>query len=366
MTEPCTFFLATKPGLEPVLAAEARALGLTVAAQDAGGVTCTGPLKDLWRANLCLRIPDRVMLRIAEFRAMHPAQLDKRARKIDWRGVLPEGARLRIEATCRASRIYHEGAARSRVEKAARAALGPAREEAPAFRLSLRILDDLCTVSLDTSGEPLHKRGHKQAVGKAPMRETLAAAFLTQCGYDGRETVVDPMCGSGTFPIEAAEIAAGLYPGRARSFAFQAMPGYDPSLFEALKSDALPTQARFFGSDRNDGAVAMASANAKRAGVGDACRFTRAAISDLARPDTAPGLILVNPPYGGRIGQRKLLFALYGSLGQVLKDRFKGWRLGLVTSDAGLAKATGLQLKGGPEIPHGPLKIRLWQSGTLG
>jgi putative N6-adenine-specific DNA methylase len=189
-----------------------------------------------------------------------------------------------------------------------------------------RIEDDLCTLSLDTSGEPLHRRGHKQALNPAPMRETLAALFLRACGYDGREPVLDPMCGAGTFVIEAAEIAAGLMPGRSRRFAFESLATFDPSAWERMKARpaAIEPAPRFLGSDRDTGAVAMSRANAERAGVAAFTLFERAAISDLRRPDGPPGLVIVNPPYGGRIGNRKLLFALYAALGQVLRARFEG------------------------------------------
>ena len=148
---------------------------------------------------------------------------------------------LRIEATCHRSRIYHAGAARQRVATAIAETLGaPVPDDPPddAVTVRVRIDDDLCTISLDTSGAPLHRRGHKQAVGAAPMRETLAALFLRACGYTGAEPVLDPMCGSGTFVLEAAEIAAGLAPGRSRAFAFERLATFDPAAWSALKAAA--------------------------------------------------------------------------------------------------------------------------------
>ena len=197
----------------------------------------------------------------------------------------------------------------------------------------------------------------------------MAAMFLGDCGYDGTGPVLDPMCGSGTFVIEAAEIAAGLMPGRSRAFAFEDFAGFDAPAWAAMKAAARPRvpAARFFGSDRDAGAVRMSKDNAERAGVGDFCTFSCHPVSDLARPEGPPGLVMVNPPYGARIGgNRNLLFGLYAALGGVLKERFGGWRVGLVTSDAGLAKATGLPFAApGPEIPHGGIKVRLWKTGVL-
>lgn len=362
-------FLVAPPGLEAALADEAREAGFAGVAVTAGGVTARGGWPEVWRANLMLRGAGRVLVRIAAFRALHLAQLDKRARKLAWGEVLRADVPVRVEAACRGSRIYHERAAAGRVAQAIADSVGAAVSAEAALRVLVRIEDDLCTISLDSSGEPLHRRGHKQAVGKAPLRETLAALFLRQCGYDGTGPVVDPMCGSGTFVIEAAEIAAGLMPGRSRRFAFEDLAGFDRAAWEALRpaSPAARTEPRFFGSDRDAGAVRAAAANAGRAGVGELCRFACHAVSDLARPEGPAGLVMVNPPYGRRIGNRKLLCALYGALGQVLKARFSGWRVGLVTSEDGLARATGLPFAPpGPWVAHGALKIRLWRAPPLG
>lgn len=365
---PLDIFLVAPPGLEPLLAEEARAAGFQSVTPGPGGVSVTGDWTEAMRANLVLRGAGRVLVRIASFRAMHLAQLDKRARKLDWAAVLRPDVPVKVEATCRASRIYHAGAAAQRVERALTETLGVPLSDEAEVRLKLRIDDDLCTISVDTSGESLHKRGHKVSVGKAPMRETLAALFLRACAYDGREPVLDPMCGSGTFPIEAAEIAAGLFPGRSRSFAFERLAVFDAGAWDGLRAGAPERSAGLscYGSDRDAGAVSSANENAARAGVGERCRFTRGAVSDLVRPEGPPGLVMVNPPYGARIGDRKLLFSLYGALGKVLTERFAGWRVGLVTSDGGLAKATGLPFRDplGP-IPHGGLKITLHRTGVL-
>ncbi|MEM9062948.1 MAG: class I SAM-dependent RNA methyltransferase [Pseudomonadota bacterium] len=356
--------LVTAPGLEKPLAEEACAHGFAPTGTDPGGVELRGTWPDIWRANLRLRGASRVLVRLASFRAMHPAQLDKRARKVPWGQTFRPDTPVRIDVTCRKSKIYHAGAARDRIARAITEELGaPVTQDAAAdpLRLVVRIEDDLCTISLDTSGAPLHQRGHKQAVGKAPLRETMAAMFLRQAGFDGSQTVVDPMCGSGTIPIEAAEIARGLAPGRSRAFAFQRLSSFDPQAWEAMRS--APPQGNpimCHGSDRDAGAVAMATENATRADVIDNISFARQAISDVAPPPGPPGIVVTNPPYGGRIGNRKLLFGLYGSLGETLRARFSGWRVGIVTNDAGLAKATGLRLKpAGPPVAHGGLKVIL-------
>lgn len=359
---PLEIFLICAPGLEPLLADEARETGLTVTGTTTGGVTVSGGWPDVWRANLVLRGATRVLVRLASFRAMHLAQLDKRAKKLPWSNWFVPGVSVKVEATCRKSRIYHNRAAAQRVEGALTAA-GIAVSEDAALTLKVRIDDDLCTLSIDTSGDSLHRRGLKAQVNKAPMRETLAALFLRACGFDGSEPVVDPMCGSGTFVIEAAEIASGHVAGRARDFAFMHLAGHDPEAVAALKRTPAPaSRHRFHGSDRDQGAVQMARANAERAGLSGVTEFRQAAITDASRPDGPPGLVIVNPPYGGRIGNRKLLFGLYAAFGTRMKEGFAGWRVGLVTSDGGLAKATGLEWSDiGPPVDHGGQKVRLYQ-----
>jgi putative N6-adenine-specific DNA methylase len=360
-------YLSVPPGLEGALAAEAGELGFDVAGTEPGGVTLRGGWPEAWRANLWLRGASKVLVRVGAFRALHLAQLDKRARKFPWGEVLRADVPVKVEATCRASRIYHVGAAAERVETAIRETLcAPVAPEAE-VRVMVRIEDDLCSISVDSSGEPLHRRGHKEEVGKAPMRETLAALFLRECGYRGTEPVVDPMCGSGTFVLEAAEIALGLAPGRSRAFAFERLASFDAGAWAAMKG-ATPreTRFRFRGFDRDAGAVRMSVGNAARAGVEGVAQFTQGDVAELARPEGPPGLVIVNPPYGTRIGNRKLLFALHGRMGAVLKERFRGWRVGIVTSDEGLARATGLPFgPPGPYVPHGGLKVRLWRTGTL-
>ncbi|MCB1390062.1 MAG: class I SAM-dependent RNA methyltransferase [Rhodobacteraceae bacterium] len=362
MTE--SLFLVAAPGLEAALADEAREAGFQGVTEVPGGVAVRGGWPEAWRANLTLRGATRVLARIAEFRAMHLAQLDKRARKVDWAALLRPDVPFRVEATCHKSRIYHAKAAAQRVETAIREGIGATPAADAVLAIKVRIDDDLCTISLDTSGESLHKRGHKQFTGKAPMRETLAALILRKLGFDGSQTLVDPMCGSGTFVIEAAEIAAGLLPGRDRSFAFQSLASYDAAVFAALANTPdRPATPRFFGSDRDQGAVQGAMANATRAGVAGWCRFDRRPVSDLTPPDGLPrGLVVANPPWGARIGDRKLLFALYGALGKTLSERFAGWKVGLVSPDAGLVAATGLGLVGDDAaIDMGGTRVTLWR-----
>ena len=363
--EPFDIFLVCAPGLETALADEARALGFAPV-PGIGGVSVSGGWPDVWRCNLHLRGASRVLARIGSFRVMHIAQLDKRARKFPFSDILRPDLPVKVDVTCHKSRIYHDRAAKQRIEGAL-SSQGFVLADDATITLKTRIEDDLCTFSLDTSGDGLHKRGHKLQVGKAPMRENLAAMFLNQMGFDGTQAVVDPMCGSGTFVIEAAEIAAQLPPGRSRRFAFEDLASFDPTAWATMRHyEPAQPKAQFFGSDRDDGAIRSSIANADRAGVGALTHFTRAAISDATPPDTPPGIVIINPPYGARIGQRNLLFALYGAMGKTLAERLKGWRVGIITSDAGLAKATALPfLPTLPPVQHGGLRITLHRTGPL-
>jgi putative N6-adenine-specific DNA methylase len=362
-------FLATAPGLEAALGEEARTLGFKEPRLARGGVTISGGWPDVWRANLELRGVSRVVARIGAFRALHLAQLDKRARKVDWGEVLRRDVPFRVEATCRGSRIYHSGAAAERVERAIREELGAPQAPQAEVVVRVRMEDDLCILGVDTSGELLHKRGHKEAVAKAPMRETMAALFLRQCGFDGREPVLDPMCGSGTFVIEAAEIAAGLRPGRSRRFAFESLATFDAAAWDTLRGaeSASKPSFRLYGSDLDAGAIRMSRANAERAGVSGLTQFQQLDIEELEAPAGPPGLVIVNPPYGERVGKRDGLAALYRALGQSLMSRFAGWRVGLVTSETDLARTTGLPLlPAGAPVSHGGLRVTLFRTPPLG
>ena len=361
-------FLVAPPGLEKALVEEVREAGFAKPKMMPGGVRFRGNWRDVWRANLELRGAVRVLARLGGFSAMSLGALEKRAVDFPWLQVLRRDVPVRVEVVSQKSKIYHQGAAAERIERAISEELGAPTGPEGEITLKVRIEDNLCTLSIDTSGESLHKRGHKIYTGKAPIRESLAALFLRQCGFDGSEPVVDPMCGSGTFVLEAAEMAAGLQPGRDRDFAFQKLASFDAAAWDAMKARATTaaTDVRFYGSDRDAGAITSSTANAKRAGVAELTRFEKKAVSEITPPDGPPGLVMVNPPYGARIGNKKLLFGLYGSLGKTLMAQFSGWRVGIVTSDGGLARATGLPFRPpAPPVAFGGLKVTLFQTDPL-
>lgn len=371
------FYASTPPGLEAEALAEIRAKGFAGAEAATGGVRFRGSFAEGARACLMLRGAGRVLARIGGFRALHLAQLDKRSRKFPWGEILRPDIPVKVDATCHRSKIYHDRAAAQRVATAIREELGApkaaAEETGPMVRLLVRIEDDMATFSVDLSGEPLHRRGLKPAVAKAPMRETLAALMLMRMGYDGREPVLDPMCGSGTFILEAADMALGLPAGRARGFAFEHLANFHAPAWEAMKAAAMPAlppapeRPQLVGTDRNRGAVEAAQTNADIAGIAPYVRFSRRTVSEMAPPEGArAGLLIVNPPYGDRIGDIGELRALYGTFGKLALERFRGWRVGMATTEDALARTTGLPwLPAEAPIAHGGLKVRLYRTAPL-
>ncbi len=361
-------FIATAPGLESALYDEVRTKGFKQPKTVAGGVVLKGGWPEVWRANLWIRGASRVLARIDSFRVLHLSQLDARSRRVPWGEVLRPDVPFRVEVSCKKSRIYHSDAAAERIETAIREELGAPHSPDAEVAVMVRIEHDLCTISVDTSGELLHKRGYKEAIHQAPMRENMASLFLRQCCYDGSEPVFDPMCGSGTFVIEAAEIAARLNPGRSRHFAFEKFANFEADAWQAMRNvkSARTPAARFHGSDRDAGAIKMSRANAERAGVAEFCEFQHAAISDVVAPEGQTGLVIINPPYGARLGEAKKLFPLYHAFGQTMRDRFKGWRVGIITTEAMLAHATELPfLPTAAPVQHGGLRVTLYQTAPL-
>ncbi len=365
-------FAACPPGLESVLADELAALGCAVGRRRSGGVDFAGGWAELARANLGLRCASRVLLRLAEFGGAHLAQLDRRARKLDWAAWLPAGAALRVRARCSRSRIYHSRAAAERVERAAAEAMGGRivrGRTQPAIEIQLRIVRDRAVLSLDSSGEPLWRRGHKQEVTAAPLREHLAAGALRLAGYDGCTPLLDPLCGSGSFLLEAAEMALGRAPGLARDFACLAWPACDRDAWQAERRRLRAAErerpaAGLFGSDRSGGAVGVSRRNLRRAGLEEQVEIERRPLEQLD-PPAAAGLWICNPPYGGRLGGAETE-ALHRAMGRVARERFSGWRIALLTAREPLARATGLDFtRVSPPLAHGGLDVRLYQTAVL-
>ena len=350
-------FAVSAPGLEPIVASELRRLGVHDAEVIEGGVNFSGDHSLLYNANLSLRTASKVVVRVAEFHASSFHELERRAKRIRWDEYLSRGARVRFRVTCRKSRLYHSDAVAERFTEAiiqqvgavdVAPALGESSEEqehgiaveTPSQLFTVRLTHDDCVVSVDSSGALLHRRGYRQATGKAPLRETLAAAMVIGSGWDGRAPFLDPMCGSGTIAIEAALIARGIPPGMHRSFGFQDWPGYDSELWDSVRAVAAETVTSsstgvLLASDRDDGVVKSARENAARAGVLLDIDFQSQSLSAM-EPPRGGGYLVTNPPYGIRVGERRPLRNLYSQLGNVARSKANGYTIALLSADTTL------------------------------
>lgn len=368
-------FAACALGLEPCVTQELQRLTFSDVRAVAGGANFSGPLADVRRANVWLRTASRVLLRVGHFRVTEFWQLHKWAAKLEWEKYLRPGQPLAIRATCHKSKLYHSNAVAERVAKAIGERLGRAMkfevekgdEEENGKKTQLvvvRLEHDWCTLSVDASGELLHKRGYRLAVAKAPVRETLAAGLLMLAEWDGASPLIDPFCGSGTIPIEAALLALNQPPGAARLFAFTEWPIWKTkNLVSEPISSPSATRPAIFAYDRDAGAIEAARANAERAAVTSHLTFAQQALSHLQPPPGPPGFIITNPPYGVRVSEREDVRNLYAAFGQILRERFTGWRVAFLCGEDGLAHATGLPLNPNQAtaLVNGGLRVKLWR-----
>lgn len=365
-------FAIAAPGLEPLVARELGALPVRGVREVVGGVEFTADAAGLAAAQLRLRTASRVLVRLASFKATAFHELERSARHVPWASVLPPDAPFALRVTCRKSRLYHSDAVAERVAAAIVRSVAGARpaerstgapesddledadamdgtidavgvdvgDAAPARTPQLFVVRfdrDRCTISADASGELLHRRGYRQAVARAPMRETLAAALVMASGWDPATPLLDPFCGSGTIPIEAALIARRIAPGLERAFAAERWPSTASGVWAAARAAAaaevLPSApAPILGSDRDAGAIEAAKANAERAGVAGDVTFTCAALMH-AEPPAERGTLVSNPPYGVRVGDAADLGRLYAALGDLVRARFPKWDVTLVVAD---------------------------------
>ena len=349
-------FAITAPGIAPVTAAELTALGIPHDAPTADGVAFQADYHTIALANLWLRTASRVIVRLGEFKAQGFAELEKGAAKLPWYQVLLPGQAVAMRVTCRKSRLYHSDAVAERVVRQIAKHFGvdvpvvrltdSDDDDAPtdeAQRILVRIVHDIVTVSADTSGELLHRRGYRQALAKAPLRETVAAACLLATDYDGSQPFIDPMCGSGTFPIEAAMIARKQAPGRARPFAFEHWPGADRDILPVLRRSTnasgsdLPALT-IVGSDRDPGAIRMSGENAARAGVANMIHFEQKSL-DALEPPAEAGTWCSNAPYGRRVGNSDALTGLFVQIGKLARGAFAEWRVALLLAEQSHVKA---------------------------
>nr|WP_216669435.1 RNA methyltransferase [Corallococcus exiguus] len=360
------------PGLEPALESEARELGLSFRRAE-GGIECEGPSGLHQTANLRVRTASRVLLRLGTFTAPTADALVHGLQALPMAGVWDGKMPLRLSVTLHRSvapgpAVVLESAAVA-WDPCEVTVAGHLDEEGggPELTLLVRGEGERWTVSVDTSGAPLYQRGYRQEVGRAPLRETLAAGILRLAGYAGDVSLVDPMCGSGTFLVEGAWMSQRRAPGLLRTFAFQSFPSFDKAAWAHRRAKAeaeglAEPRAPMRGYDLNAGALGTARRNARRAGV--TLTLERHDLRTLKAPPDAPGLVVANPPYGKRVGETEDLPDLYRALGATLNGAFRDWRKALIVpEDPKLVSALGLKGARQLQVKNGGLRCLLVLAG---
>ena len=368
------YFATTAPGFESLCLNELHSSvpNHLAAATDTGGVAFKGRLQECYLANLKLRIANRILMRIETLTAFSFSQLQEKLSNISWELFLKADQVPRTHVTTRHCKLYHTEAISERMLNAI-----AARKKKTAFMVSdkrleslpqniyVRGVDDRFTVSIDSSGDSLYKRGLKQHTGTAPLRETLAAASLSLAGYSGKEPLVDPMCGTGTYSLEAALIAKKIPPGWYRDFAFMRWPAYRARRFEYLKRQSeecfvQPEKPLIFASDKDPLACRRLEHCTQQFGLSDAIHIINADFFELVPGDFTdqPGIVILNPPYGRRIGTRQESIEMFQTICQTLVHKYKGWKLVLIAPSKQLEKKVPFKLKKYP-LMHGGLALKL-------
>jgi putative N6-adenine-specific DNA methylase len=333
-----------------------------------GGVELEGDDGLLYRCHLELGLALKVLVRLGSFPARRFDMLVKRTAALPWEVWCTRGLALDVRVTCKRSRLYHSSAVAERVllaigERLGAPVVAPAKDsDEPRLAVHARIVDDLCTISVDASGELLHRRGYKQSIVKAPLREDLARALLLASGWDCASPLYDPFAGSGTIAIEADWLSRGVPPGALRRFAFMDAPCFDAATFARLRKEALSRVRTegppIRGSDRDQGAVQAARENAERAQAHDVS-FCHAALSnaEFFAKGVDRGAVVTNPPYGRRVGRDATLDNLYRALGDRMRSLPGTFQIAMAVAAPERAWATGLRLEPALMTDHGGSKI---------
>ena len=370
------FFATCARRLEPLLAGELRELGALDVAEGRGGAHFAGDRALLYRANLWLRTAIRVLWPILEAPVASPEELYDAVQTVDWSRYLTAEHTLAVDCNVRDSNLTHSHYAALKVKDAicdqfvAKTGKRPSVDvESPLVGLNLHVYQNHATLSLDSSGESLHKRGYRPILTKAPLNEALAAGLILQTGWRGEVPLVDPLCGSGTFCIEAAWMALRRPPGLTRKrFGFMGWMDYDVKLWTDLRDEARQQVRKslelpILGFDLRGDAVRFAQTNARAAGIGHLLKFAVRDIADFEPPSGPPGILICNPPYGERIGEEKELRGLYRTIGEVFRERCQGWTPFVFTGNAALARQIGMKPAQSYDFFNGKIPCRLLRFG---
>jgi putative N6-adenine-specific DNA methylase len=361
------YFVSIQPGLEAALEDELSEFGLS-SKRDAGGVEVSGDREMLHKIHLWSRLASRVTVRVGAFPAKTLDELARRVRALHWERYAQVRQPVVVRVTAHKSRLRHRETVARKVTLAIQDALrGPrvsrGRPPREALLVVIRIVEDRVVVSVDASGEGLHRRGWRREGGAAPLRENLAAGVLRMLQWAPGEPLVDPMCGSGTFPIEAATIAQGKAPGIDRSFGFELWPSHERSAWHKTKARAARHQkpgagGGFFGSDRDKEAIDRARMNARRAGLRDQISWLCCPVGERQPPLGSPGLLVMNPPYGKRLAKGQAA-SVYAGIGRAMRQDWSGWRVGILLPRTSLLKDLALPVEPVATFAHGGLRVTL-------
>jgi putative N6-adenine-specific DNA methylase len=367
------YFFSTCPrGLEGVLADELASIGASDIAKVDGGARFSGPFSLAYVVNLESRVASRVLWQVARTRYRSEKDIYEIVRALKWPSWFTVDHKIRVDVTGVRAPVRSLEFVTLRVKDAICDAFRDACDLRPSVdtrtpdaRINAFLSTDELTVYLDTSGEPLFKRGYRAAAGEAPMRENLAAGVLRLAGWTPGTTLLDPMCGGGTFLCEAAMIAMDRAPGLTREFAFEKLSMFDAAHWQKLKDAALtrvrvPERLSIYGSDRYGDALRLARINLAALGVADIVELKQADILDMPAPEPT-GLLVTNPPYGVRLDEQEVLAALYPKLGDHLKKKFSGWTAYILTADLRLPKLIGLSASRRTPLFNGALECRLFE-----
>lgn len=366
-------FFATCPrGLEPLLVQELTRLGADEIESTHGGVGFHGPMTLCYAVNLHSRVATRVLLRVSAGKYSDEESVYQGALAVYWDRWFEVSRSIAVKVVAQDSPLKSLNFITLKIKDAVcdrfREASGmrPSVQTLhPDIRIHAFLTRDRYTLYLDTSGESLYKRGLRKQSGLAPINENLAAGILMLSGWKPGEALYDPMCGSGTFLLEAVQMALNIAPGLGRDFAFERMLRMDLKAWKQMKAEAqaacLPVQPlAIYGSDVLGASLRDADANLKAAGLRDAVNLNKSDILDI-EPPAESGVIVMNPPYGVRLGDDEQLAALYPGLGDILKRRFSGWRAYIISADANLPKLIRLSASKKTPLFNGALECRLYE-----
>ncbi|NLA58575.1 MAG: class I SAM-dependent RNA methyltransferase [Firmicutes bacterium] len=357
-------------GLESVVAQELRDLGYSDLTVENGKVCFTGNLQAICKTNLWLRTADRVKLKLGEFKATTFYELFDQTRALPWGDWLPADARFPVEGKSVKSTLYSVSDCQAIVKKAIVESLKERYhkewfpEDGPLYKIEVALLKDIATLSIDTTGPGLHKRGYRTLISEAPLKETLAAAMLILSRWDHNTPLIDPFCGSGTIPIEAALLGLNIAPGINRSFVSEDWPSIPKELWRAEREEAdklaqLDRRLYIIGTDIDPQVLRVARRNAEAAGVGKYIHFQARPLSELSS-QRKYGKIICNPPYGERIGERKEVAKLYREMGQVFQQ-LDTWSFYILTSHPQFEKLFGRQATKRRKLYNGNIQVQFYQ-----